>query len=59
MVVIHTRESLLDTMSRSGLVEEGFFQACKNGNMYLLLFTIEQKVDINCKSGYGLRRAIR
>jgi len=40
-------------------LEENFLQACKNGNMMLLLLTIQQKVDINCSSGHGLRRAIR
>jgi len=40
-------------------VEDIFLQACKNGNLNLLYLSIQQKVNINCRSGYGLRRAIR
>ena len=40
-------------------LEDNFLQACKNGNMMLLMLTIQQNVNINCRSGYGLRRAIR
>merc|ERR1712189_127835 len=36
-----------------------FLQACKNGNMMLLHLTIQQRVNINCRSGTGLREAIR
>lgn len=41
------------------VLEESFLDACKNGNMMLLEFTISQRADVNCRSGYGLRRAVR
>ena len=40
-------------------LEDNFLSACKEGNMMLLMLTIQQKVNINCRAGYGLRRAIR
>ena len=40
-------------------LEDNFLLACKNGNMMLLMLTIQQKVNLNCRSGYGLRRAVR
>ena len=40
-------------------LEENFLLACKTGNMMLLLLTIQQRVNINCRAGHGLRRAVR
>ena len=40
-------------------LEDNFLLACKNGNMMLLMLMLQQKVNVNCRSGYGLRRAVR
>eukprot|EP00092_Neocalanus_flemingeri_P036555 GFUD01039801.1.p1 GENE.GFUD01039801.1~~GFUD01039801.1.p1 ORF type:complete len:229 (+),score=55.36 GFUD01039801.1:129-815(+) len=40
-------------------LEDLFLQACKSGNLMLVMLTIQQKVDVNYMDGWGLRRAIR
>ena len=40
-------------------LEEQFLQACKSGNLMLVMLAIIQKVDVNHMAGWGLRRAIR
>jgi len=41
------------------LLEEQFLEACKTGNLMMVMLAVMQKVDVNLKSGWGLRRAIR
>ena len=40
-------------------LEEQFLQACKSGNLMLVMLAIQQKVDVNYMNGWGLRRAVR
>jgi len=40
-------------------LEEEFVEACKTGNIMLVMLANLQKVDLNYMAGWGLRRAIR
>merc|ERR1719234_1578555 len=40
-------------------LEEAFLAACKDGNLPVVRFCLENRVNVNCNHGWALRRAIR
>jgi len=40
-------------------LEEAFLAACKDGNLPVVRFCLENSVNVNCNRGWALRRAIR
>lgn len=40
-------------------LEEQFLEACKRGNLMLIIILLQKDININCENGFGLRRAIR
>jgi len=39
-------------------LEEDFVEACKSGNMMMVVLAVNQEVDLNYRDGWGLRTAI-
>merc|ERR1719341_536500 len=40
-------------------LEEAFLAACKDGNLPVVRFCLDNRVNVNCNHGWALRRAIR